>query len=204
MYHTVSVKPFASYRNNTSGCRPKHCAGFAPNIGCEMKEKKKEKKKQLISNLCKAENGKLKRQKWEIYSEQKRLHTVFKDITAPLGTFRYKHLNQEFDTLYLNFSVISTLHMMNHSKPWAWNVTRRDGDLLHTELATASPSPISAQQCSTLISLHGWFRMSLLTVYHSYTAPPGAIRLSMLGLGHAMSSQKSCTPSHSHVSFVRY
>lgn len=70
---------------------------------------------------------------------------------------------------------------MNHSKRRAWNETRQDGDYPCIELAATSPSPISAQQCSTLISLYGWFRMSLLTVYHSHTAPPGAVECAGTG-----------------------
>lgn len=70
----------------------------------------------------------------------------------------------------------------------AWNETRRDGGLLRIEHAAVSPSPISAQQRGTLIRRHGWFRMSLLTVYHSLAAPPGAVGPSTLGLGHARKS----------------
>lgn len=73
-------------------------------------------------------------------------------------------------------------------KRGAWNETRRDGGLLRIEHAAVSPSPISAQQRGTLIRLHGWFRMSPLTVYHSLAAPPGAVGPSTLGLGHARKS----------------
>lgn len=137
---------------------------LTPTKGCE-----REKACWWSQTNARLGKRKEKHRKWEIYSKQKRLAQC--DFSSALEQhlaltlLQQKHLNQEFVTLYLNFSlIISTLPMMNHSKRWARNGTRQDRNLPYIELATASPSPISVQQCSTLITLYGWFRVSLLSI----------------------------------------